>query len=195
MKKLPLLLIFFLTACVTINIYFPAAAADKAADKLIKDIQQVAPSAPEKPKAAHSNWKLAVYHWIDEGLNIVISPAHAEEADLSIDSTEIRRVQASMKARFDTLKGFYEQGFVGITKEGLISVKDASAVPLKSRNKVSKLVDAENKDRENLYHAIANENGHPDWYQQIKSTFAKRWVSNAQAGWWYQTANEKWKKK
>ena len=32
-----------LSACVTINIYFPAAAAEKAADKIIDDIWQTAP--------------------------------------------------------------------------------------------------------------------------------------------------------
>lgn len=35
------LAVFALTACVTINIYFPAAAAEKAADKLIDEIWQV----------------------------------------------------------------------------------------------------------------------------------------------------------
>jgi cytoskeletal protein RodZ len=30
-----------LVACVTINIYFPAAAADKAADKIIDDVWQI----------------------------------------------------------------------------------------------------------------------------------------------------------
>jgi len=41
MKKvwiaLPLLV---LSACVTINIYFPAAAAEKAADKIIEEVWQ-----------------------------------------------------------------------------------------------------------------------------------------------------------
>ena len=31
---------FALSACVTINIYFPAAAAEKAADKIIEDVWQ-----------------------------------------------------------------------------------------------------------------------------------------------------------
>lgn len=31
----------FLTGCVTINVYFPAAAAEKAADKLIEEIWQL----------------------------------------------------------------------------------------------------------------------------------------------------------
>jgi hypothetical protein len=30
-----------LSACVTINIYFPAAAAEKAADKIIDDVWQL----------------------------------------------------------------------------------------------------------------------------------------------------------
>ena len=38
-------------ACVTINIYFPAAAAEKAADKIIDDVWQLKPSetSPVKP--------------------------------------------------------------------------------------------------------------------------------------------------
>lgn len=34
-------LAFLLAACVTINIYFPAAAAEKAADKIIDDVWQL----------------------------------------------------------------------------------------------------------------------------------------------------------
>lgn len=41
-----------LAGCVTINIYFPAAAAEKAADRIIDDILQIAPgSAKPKPEA------------------------------------------------------------------------------------------------------------------------------------------------
>lgn len=48
-----------LSACVTINIYFPAAAAEKAADKVIDEIWQVpatssvpATTSPSVPAAA-----------------------------------------------------------------------------------------------------------------------------------------------
>ena len=34
-------LAFVLSACVTINIYFPAAAAEKAADKIIEEVWQL----------------------------------------------------------------------------------------------------------------------------------------------------------
>lgn len=58
MKKLWILSAALATsACVTINIYFPAAAAEKAADKLIDEIWQVqkhdkpAPTHPTTPPA------------------------------------------------------------------------------------------------------------------------------------------------
>ena len=42
MKKwLGLGLLAVLSACVTINIYFPAAAAEKAADKIIDEVWQL----------------------------------------------------------------------------------------------------------------------------------------------------------
>ena len=42
-----------LAGCVTINIYFPAAAAEKAADRIIDDILQLKPDTarPVKPEA------------------------------------------------------------------------------------------------------------------------------------------------
>ncbi|MDE3022176.1 MAG: hypothetical protein KGI54_09970 [Pseudomonadota bacterium] len=41
-------LILLLSACVTINIYFPAAAAKKAADRIIDDVWQLKPHTPVK---------------------------------------------------------------------------------------------------------------------------------------------------
>ena len=41
---------FALSACVTINIYFPAAAAEKAADKIIEEVWQT-----QKPAHPTSN--------------------------------------------------------------------------------------------------------------------------------------------
>ena len=188
-------LLFLLTACVTINIYFPAAAAEKAADTIIKEIQKNSPAKTPEPKASLSNQQLAVYQWIDSALNVMISPAQAAEADLEIDSAEIRKIRASMKHRFDSLAGFYQQGFIGIKQDGLLAVRDAGSVPLKDRNKVNQLVSAENNDRDELYHAIANANGHSDWYGQIKNTFAERWISNADSGWWYESSSNTWKQK
>ena len=192
MKKLSLFGALLLTACVTINIYFPAAAAEKAADTIIKDIQSITP-AP-KPKAELNDWQQTAMQWLDKSINLVISSAHAEEANLTIDSPEIRQLRSTMETRFASLQGFYVAGYIGIQSNGLLAVRDATAVPLQERNAVNSLVAAENADRNALYQAIANANGHPDWVADIKATFAKRWVSNAQGGWWYQSGG-KWVQK
>jgi uncharacterized protein YdbL (DUF1318 family) len=197
MKKLSFLstLLFLLTACVTINIYFPAAAAEKAADTIIKEIQKTVPEKKPEPKASLSDWQLTVYQWADDVLNVIIAPAQAAEADLEIDSAEIRKLRATMQNRFDSLVPFYQQGFIGIKQSGLLAVREAGSIPLKERNAVNKLVSAENNDREALYQAIANANGHSEWYEQIKATFAARWIGNAQPGWWYEVSTNNWKQK
>jgi uncharacterized protein len=195
MKKIPLLSLLLLFGCVTINIYFPAAAAEKAADEIIKDIQSLSPTKVEpKPKSELSDWQQSMLLWLDSAINVVVKSAQAAEADLAIDSAEIRQLRATMETRFASLHPLYAAGTIGIQADGTLAVRDAANVPLKDRNQVTKLVAAENADRQKLYQAIANANGHPDWTAQIKSTFAARWISNAQAGWWYQSSGS-WKQK
>ena len=195
MRKISALGALLLTACVTINIYFPAAAAEKAADEIIKDIQGITPEKTEpKPKASLTDWQMIAFQLLDNAINVVVSPAQAGEADLNIDSAEIRQLRTRMESRFASLQHFYAAGFIGIKADGFLVVRNAASVPLKNRNQVNKLVAAENADRNSLYQAIANANGHPEWATQIKSTFAARWVSNARPGWWYQSSGS-WKQK
>jgi len=187
----------FLTACVTINIYFPAAAAEQVADEIIKGIQTDETSLEQKdelaPQSNHGTLQRVAYRWIDNVLNVVITPVHAADVDLSVNTPEIRQLRNSMHTRFGSLKPYYARGLVGIKADGFLVTK--GSVPLKDRNKVNKLIAAENSDRKKLYQAIANANGHPEWFAQIKSTFAARWVGNAQPGWWYQISNGSWKQK
>jgi len=186
-----------LVSCVTINIYFPEAAAEKAADKIIGDVwgEKVKPSKAPAPveqskpiSSLPKNTPIAL-----NVLNWLISPA-AADANLNINSPAITSIQNRMKARHESLKAYYGNGAVGLTQNGLITVRDAKAVPLKDRNTVNGLVADENKDRAALYAEIARANDHPEWQADIQATFAERWVSNATAGWWYQT-NGNWQQK
>ena len=184
-----------MTACVTINIYFPAAAAEKAADKIIKEIQETSPETQgDEPHTMRSGGTVTVAQLAVSVLDFVISPVHAE-ADLAIDSAAIRRIQASLGNRFNSLLPHYREGFIGITTDGFLTVRDITQVPFKDRNKLNKLVAAENNDRRNLYQAIADANGHPEWRDDIQATFAKRWVANAKSGWWYQSRDGSWRQK
>jgi len=190
---------FLLASCVTINIYFPAAAAEKAADRIIEDVwgpgtapvEETESSEEQQSTLAQPNHgeKLAI-----QVLNWLVSPAMAADANLNISSPAINTIQSKMKKRHNQLKAFYDSGAVGLTGNGLITVRDAKAIALKDRNTVKSLVADENKDRNALYAEIARANGHPEWQADIQATFASRWVKNAAKGWWYNTGGT-WQKK
>ncbi len=175
----------------TINIYFPAAAAEQVADEIIKEIQSdnigVEPQSNREEQADY-----VFYQWVDKALNVLVKPAYAG-ANLSVDTVEIRQLTAAMQKRFNSLSRYYSRGLIGIKSDGFLHIR--GSVPLRERNTVNKLVVAENNDRRRLYQAIANANGHPEWFAQIQSTFARRWISHAQPGWWHQLSNGSWKQK
>lgn len=196
MQKLFWLSAGLLSACVTINIYFPAAAADKAADEIIQDIQDLKPNAPtEKPHSENSDAMLSAELLLDRAISLVINNAYADEPDLTLDSSDIRQIRADLEARFASLLPNYQQGNIGLQADGLLVIRNLSSLSLKDKASLTKLINAENADRLKLYQAIANANNHPEWSEQIKQRFASRWASHAQSGWWYQTANGIWKQK
>lgn len=116
-------------------------------------------------------------------------------ADLEINTPAIAALKNSMQARHGQLAAHYASGAVGLTRDGLVAVRDANAVPLSQRQGVNGLVAAENNDRNALYREIATANGHPEWEGEVRNTFAQRWVQKAQGGWWYQDAGGGWAKK
>jgi len=185
-----------LISCVTINIYFPAAAAEKAADRIIEDVWGPAtqPKESTSPEDKEQSKKQQAQGLALTILNWMIPAAQAAEADLNISSPAVNALQTAMKARHKILKAYYSSGAVGLTENGLITVRDAKAIALKDRNKVKGLVADENKDRKALYAEIARANGHPEWQADIQATFARRWVKNAAKGWWYQSGGT-WQQK
>jgi hypothetical protein len=115
-------------------------------------------------------------------------------ADLEVNTPAISAAKSSMQARHAKLEPHYSSGAIGLTKDGMIAIKDASVVPLAQRGALTGLVKEENADRANLYKEIAVANGHPEWQAEIQSTFAGRWIDKAQSGWFYQGAGG-WVKK
>lgn len=108
-------------------------------------------------------------------------------ADIEVNTPGVTALKQSMQARHAQLAAHYASGAIGLTADGLIAVRDASAIPLPSRQAVNNLVAAENQDRNALYAEIAQANGHPEWQNEIRSTFAQRWIQRKQPGWWVQS--------
>jgi uncharacterized protein YdbL (DUF1318 family) len=210
-----LLLAVLLAACVTVNVYFPAAAAQTAADQIIDTVTgaqpapaqpqgsnqnkpqgstllpQIAPVAPEDSHARPSMLVVA----LGTVLDALVPAAHAQgQANLDVNTPEIRAITSSMAARFQQLKPYFESGAIGLTADGHIDVRDANAAPLPERANVKRLVAEDNRDRDALYAEVAKANGHPEWKDDIQSTFARRWIDKAAAGTWYQDGGG-WKQK
>ena len=116
-------------------------------------------------------------------------------ADLEINTPAISSLKMAMQQRHGQLAGYLASGAVGLTRDGLVAVRDASLVPLAQRQMVNGLVAAESQDRQALYREIARANGHPEWEEEIRSTFADRWVQKAAPGWWYQNHAGTWVRK
>jgi uncharacterized protein YdbL (DUF1318 family) len=188
-------LFWLLTACVTINIYFPAAEAQEAAEQIVEDIL----SGPaEEPPAGEPQSGLPPapgVRLVGQILDFLIPPAEAATPNFSVDTPEIRKLQASMKSRHGSLRGFYDSGAIGFTRDALVAVRDDSKVGLKQRTQLNKLVAAENADRNRMYQAIAKANNHPEWEPDVRETFARTWIEQAAPGWWYQNAAGKWQQK
>jgi len=124
----------------------------------------------------------------------VMIPAASAQANLDIATPAVNALQSSMTGRHASLAPFYNSGAIGVTDEGLVAVRDAKALSLQDRPKVNKLVAAENRDRNNLYKAIAQANGHLEWEPNIRATFARRWIERAKSGWWYESRGT-WRKR
>jgi uncharacterized protein YdbL (DUF1318 family) len=202
---LKLLLAVLLAACVTVNVYFPAAEAAKAADQLLDQIQGTsAPpansnqSSTPKPQGstatpADRNVLLAAAGNL---LELLIPSANAQgAANVDINTPEIRAITGSMAARFQQLRPYFESGAVGYTADGHIDIRDANAVPLPERANVKRLVAEDNRDREALWTEMARANGHPEWKSDLQATFARRQIDKAFAGFHYQDASGAWKQK
>lgn len=187
------LLAVLATGCVTINVYFPAAAAQKAAQQIVQDVIGPNPSAPAPAGSAApatSGGGMAAV------LDLLIPAAQAAQPDMDISTPEIQSIRASMHSEFvSQVEPLLASGAVGFTANGNIAVRDLSAVPLAQRPQVSQIVASANDQRAQLYAAIASANGHPEWEPRIRAVFAQTWIQEARSGWYYQDSSGAWKKK
>ena len=199
MKKLNFFLLLctlsMLAACVTINVYFPAAAAERAAEKFVDDVLGEAHEEGSlfEPLNHPSGYLLLAAGGL---LDLVVADAQAQEPEIEINTPQINAIKARMAERQrQYLNSFFDAGAVGFSANGLVTIRDRSAVSLSERRNLETVVADENRDRSAVYREIAVANGHPEWEKDIQETFAREWVRNARAGWYYQDAGGAWRQK
>ena len=182
--------IILIASCVTVNVYFPATAVQKAADQIVDDVQgtdQKPATKPESPRSFLERFKT---------FGIGLGEAHAAEINIDVSTPAIRALRGQMKETFLQLKPFYEKGAVGENNMGLVEVRDTGNLSLKEKAQVNALVDQKNKERMSLYKEIvaANKFG-SEALSQVQKIFANSWRSKSREGRWVQGDNGVWEKK
>ena len=191
-----ILLIFSIISCVTINIYFPAAAVEKAADKIVEEVWGTDDSEPQTPLKEGEPQSL-----LKNGINFLMSvvgptEAFAAEADINITTPAIRALKESIKDRADSIIPYMDNGSAGISNDGLIVIQSKDNLSMKEKADLSRLISAENRDREALYSEIAKANEFPpEKVKDIMEIFAASWIKQARQGWWVQSPGGQWSKK
>jgi uncharacterized protein YdbL (DUF1318 family) len=202
-----------LVACVTINIYFPAAAAEEAARTIVRDVlgdeassqqQDSTPKEESTPteeskkddqRSMQNIMQSILTTSITGAIDFLVPTAQAAQPNIDIESPTIRKLRASMSKRQGSLAPHYRSGALGFSSGGLVAVRDLKLISLRDRNKVKKMVADENGDRKALYAEIARANGQPQWEKRIRDTFARVWVEEAPKGYWYQDGKGAWREK
>ena len=199
MKKLNAALFMFsllvLAACVTINVYFPAASAEKAAEQFVGDVL----GEPEQEGSLFTPLELTATGFLlaaNSALDFLLPSAQAQQAEIDINTPQINEIKARMaKRQRDNLSPLFDAGAIGFSADGLVVIRDRGAVSLSERRSLETVVADENRDRKAVYREIAIANGHPEWEQEIQEIFARQWTKNARPGWYYQESGGSWRQK
>lgn len=202
---MPIATALALTACVTINVYFPAAEAREAAKEFVENVidegaeVNVVPQESDQDGGGMASLLQRVEidaRGFDPLVLLGIGTAHAQaRPDITIRTPAIQAIQSRMEARFNsTLRRGFDSGALGFTSDGLVTVRDASKLELKDRVAMNAAVADDNRDRKAVYREVAVANGHPEWEGQIRDVFAQQWIASAKPGWWYQSGGS-WRQK
>ena len=203
---------FLLAACavITVNVYFPEKAAKEAYksldDMLLKSgtktpAGQPAPTPPAEPQAQPPQSRLL------DNLSLV-TPAYADESEadkLAIELSsmpEVLKAYDDMSHRLTRLNQLFASGAVGLTNQGLVTVRDKSKLGAQDES----MVTAENQSRKTVVNSMAKAILKLNKQQESKAaldqvmgkaaaTFADTRRDEAQPGWWVQLPNGRWVQK
>jgi uncharacterized protein YdbL (DUF1318 family) len=177
-------------ACVTVNIYFPAAEIQRAADEIVDEVRQA------EPGEEGSFFRKIRRPWLLRLASSLTPDSAFAQVDIDISSPAIRQLKDSLAARFGSLKGFYSQGNLGENNGGYVEIRDESGLNLKDKAKLRKLAEAEKADRKALYMEILRANNlDTQFLPQVEKLFANSWRNKAVPGTWIQGDEGTWARK
>ncbi len=176
-------------AVITVNVYFPSEAVEKAAEKIIDEIEGEDES--QGKDSPQSSFRINV-----PGYVLGNSTVYAEEIDLEITTPAIRKLIDSMKTRNVQVMNYKDKGILGESYDAMLIIRTMDGLGGEEIRTVKRLLRAENADREKLYGELAKANDISlAEVGKIKTIFAKTRKSKAKPGHWFKDEKGKWSQK
>ena len=203
--------LFAACAVITINVYFPEKAA-KEAYKSLDDMMLKNPPSdkpPVKEQQVPPSTETPSQSSLGRFLNIsLVATAHAADAEsdaLAVEVAsmpEVTRAYGEMSQRLPRLTALFDSGAVGLTNQGLVTIRDKTKVMPQDEA----LVSAENVSRKAVVSAMAKAIFKVTKQEDTKAalgqvmskaaaTFAEAKREAAKPGWWVQGQNGRWLQK
>ncbi|BCS52715.1 DUF1318 domain-containing protein [Geobacter sp. SVR] len=206
--------LFAACAVITVNVYFPEKAA-KEAYKSLDDMLLKEGSA--KPRAGENQTgheqaapapkpQSGLFRELGSFSLVSVASAAESEADtLAIemaDMPEVNKAYAEMSQRLPRLTALFDSGAVGLTNQGLVTVRDKSKLSAADEGMIA----AENQSRKTLVGSMAKailklgkqkeSKGALDQVMgKAAATYAETRRDAARPGWWMQLQNGRWVQK
>lgn len=177
LKGLPLFgLVILMAACVTVNVYFPAAKVEKTAERIVSDVYGQEEPVKEKETKPTS--------WLGNFLAF-LGPRQAFAQDAtSVSNASIRGLKARIAQNHQQLLPFYAKGNVGIKPDGYLALRTAKGLQMAQIAALKRLMAADNGARSQLYKEVtAALNLGGNQVAKVAGIFAKHWRSQAQPRW------------
>ncbi len=189
-----------IAGCITVHVYFPVKelreAADEIVDEVRPDIASVEDSDAERASLPPTAWTLLTVSFVKTAWADEKGSTERPDAVINASSPKIKKIKASLKARYKKLLPLYTARRIGEGQDGHLVVREVKDLKLKERRKVNTLVKAENADRKSLYTTIARESKIADAkIKDIGRLLSRSWQKKAKSGWWIEVKKGKWVEK
>lgn len=217
LKALTALACFLLTACavITVNVYFPEKAAKeayKSLDEMLLKSGEKSPAGDKAPPAAPAQPQAKPQSRLFDELPsfFLVSAAYAADTEADADALavelssmpEVLKAYDEMSHRLPKLNALFAGGAVGLTNQGLVSVRDKTKVTPQDQA----MVTAENQSRKTVVMSMAKAILKLNKQKESKAaldlvlskaaaTYADTKRESAQPGWWMQLQNGNWVQK
>jgi uncharacterized protein YdbL (DUF1318 family) len=187
---LMLSVMFLAVACVTVNIYFPAAEVRRDAERIVEDVYGglEEENGADQPGTGQESSLLMF-------LADMFGPATAHAQDVTATSNAaIRGLKQRISKNLQQLAPFLNKGNVGIDRNGYLTLRNNSGMAVSDVAKVKQLVSSDRGLRDQLYAEVARARN-TDQVNKVREIFAEMWRGQARSGWFVQQDNGSWTRK